>query len=205
MVFRFTQSSSGLVSFSQYAWEEAVTAKIMRMRAKEMAMCQKILYTYAVNIWLMFSTPILVAGGTFLVYIALGHSLTVAEVYSVFAILNVLNFPLSVLPKAINGATQANVGLVRLQDFLAKAELPERELLGATGENETATNTTTSLIWQQQQQQQKQQQEEEECTEEIADWLKRRVGLEGSRLRVAEQQCVRHAVEEVCDLVVDQK
>ena len=55
---------SGIRIVKMYSWENPVTAQIMAMRAREMAQCQRILYTYAVNIWLLFSTPIFVAGGT---------------------------------------------------------------------------------------------------------------------------------------------
>merc|ERR1712185_719905 len=111
------EALAGIRVVKMYGWEASIEARIAQLRGQEMDICRSIMYHYAANQWLLFVTPVLVAGCTFLVYVQLGNELEVATVYTVFAILNIINIPLAVLPKAINMATQAMVGISRLDTF----------------------------------------------------------------------------------------
>jgi ABC-type bacteriocin/lantibiotic exporter with double-glycine peptidase domain len=77
----------------------------------------------AVNQTLGYAAPVLVLLGTFSVFVLAGGTPTVARVFTVFALMNMVRLPLFVIPMAISRYVEACVALRRLDDFFNNDEL----------------------------------------------------------------------------------
>jgi ABC-type multidrug transport system fused ATPase/permease subunit len=79
------------------------------------------------NNFLMFVGPLIVAFVLFIVYIRLGGELTVAKVYTAYALLNVIRLPFSITPMAYASWQEARVALKRITNFLLLEEQEDEE------------------------------------------------------------------------------
>ncbi|KAE9326588.1 hypothetical protein PR003_g16209, partial [Phytophthora rubi] len=105
------------------AWEGEFTEKIRAVRTIELSAVQRFLYLGAVNITILWSSPLAVSTVSFAVYtITMGKVLTAAKVFTAIALFNMLRDPLRVLPTVIQMFIQAKISIDRFTDFLSLGE-----------------------------------------------------------------------------------
>ncbi|KAE9102605.1 Multidrug resistance-associated protein 1 [Phytophthora fragariae] len=105
------------------AWEGKFTEKIRAVRTIELSAVQRFLYIGAVNITILWSTPLAVSTVSFAVYtITMGKVLTAAKVFTAIALFNMLRDPLRDLPTVIQMFIQAKILIDRFTDFLSLDE-----------------------------------------------------------------------------------
>jgi hypothetical protein len=75
-----------------HAWEEAMTRRLEAIRAKEIAAIQRANRLRALNEAIFFVSSITICIIIFAVHHALGGSLNMGTVYSIFALMNSLQF-----------------------------------------------------------------------------------------------------------------
>ncbi|GMF39240.1 unnamed protein product [Phytophthora lilii] len=105
------------------AWEDKFTDKIHKLRATELSAVKRFMYLGAVNIFLLWASPIAVSAVSFAVYaIVMEKALDAAKVFTAIALFNALRDPLRDLPTVIQTCIQAKVSLDRFSDYLALDE-----------------------------------------------------------------------------------
>ncbi|ETL80416.1 hypothetical protein L917_19092, partial [Phytophthora nicotianae] len=105
------------------AWEEKFADKIHKLRATELSAVKKFMYLGALNIFVLWASPIAVSAVSFAVYaIVMEKTLTAAKVFTAIALFNALRDPLRDLPTVIQTCIQAKVSLDRFSDYLALDE-----------------------------------------------------------------------------------
>ena len=100
------------------AWEASFQAKILALRNTELAVLWNYFVADYCSTLLWSSVPLLVAVGTFAVYVWTGNTLDVAEALTALALFEILRFPLFMLPQVINNIVEAMISLQRVQAFL---------------------------------------------------------------------------------------
>ncbi|POM57386.1 ATP-binding cassette (ABC) Superfamily, partial [Phytophthora palmivora] len=84
------------------AWEDKFADKIRHVRSIELSAVKRYLYLGAVNITILWSSPLAVSAVSFSVYaIVMGNELTAAKVFTAIALFNALRDPLRDLPSVI--------------------------------------------------------------------------------------------------------
>eukprot|EP00644_Phytophthora_capsici_P009579 jgi/Phyca11/6695/fgenesh1_pm.PHYCAscaffold_13_\ len=105
------------------AWEDKFAEKIRKFRAIELSAVRRFLYLGAVNITILWSSPLAVSAVSFAVYaIVLGNELTAAKVFTAIALFNALRDPLRDLPTVIQMFIQAKISIDRFSDYLSLDE-----------------------------------------------------------------------------------
>lgn len=70
------------------------------------------MYLQAVSSVLFITTPVLVALATFGVFAATGEELTASRAFMTITLLNIMRFPLVILPSLVTGLAEVKVRLV---------------------------------------------------------------------------------------------
>ncbi|KAJ8535034.1 hypothetical protein ON010_g13704 [Phytophthora cinnamomi] len=105
------------------AWEGKFAEKIRAVRTIELSAVQRFLYLGAVNIAILWSSPLAVSAVSFAVYaITMGKVLTPAKVFTAIALFNMLRDPLRDLPTVIQMFIQAKISINRFADYLSLDE-----------------------------------------------------------------------------------
>ncbi|KAG2879496.1 ABC transporter C family member 5, partial [Phytophthora cactorum] len=105
------------------AWEDKFADKIQKLRATELSAVKKFMYLGALNIFVLWASPIAVSAVSFAVYaIVMEKALTAAKVFTAIALFNALRDPLRDLPTVIQTCIQAKVSLDRFSDYLSLDE-----------------------------------------------------------------------------------
>ena len=82
-----------------FAWESPFLKRIAEFRTKEMGYVRSLLMIRAANTALAMSSPTLASVIAFLVYAAIGHTLTPAVIFSSLSLFQLLRLPLMLLRK----------------------------------------------------------------------------------------------------------
>ena len=132
----------GMKSVKMLGLEEAVGAMSAERRAKEFAFLSARKYLDAVCVFLWASMPVLVPFSTFAVCTCLFHRrLSVSEVFTTIALLNMLIFPMNAFPWVLNGCVEAGVSVSRVAKVLSDAKgnvnlgSPESEAVSGAGQD----------------------------------------------------------------------
>ncbi|KAL4168933.1 hypothetical protein KRP22_012323 [Phytophthora ramorum] len=105
------------------AWEDKFAEKIHSFRTVELSAVQRFLYLGAVNITILWSSPLAVSAVSFAVYaIIMENELTAAKVFTAIALFNALRDPLRDLPTVIQMFIQAKISINRFSDYLSLDE-----------------------------------------------------------------------------------
>ncbi|GMF28358.1 unnamed protein product [Phytophthora fragariaefolia] len=105
------------------AWEDKFTDKIREARKIELSAVQRFLYLGAVNITILWSSPLAVSAVSFATYtICMEEALTAAKVFTAIALFNALRDPLRDLPTVIQMFIQAKISINRFSDYLTLDE-----------------------------------------------------------------------------------
>ncbi|OWY98420.1 ABC transporter, partial [Phytophthora megakarya] len=101
------------------AWEDKFAEKIHKLRATELSAVKRFMYLGALNIFLLWASPLAVSAVSFAVYaIVMERALTAARVFTAIALFNALRDPLRELPTVIQTCIQAKVSLDRFRTIL---------------------------------------------------------------------------------------
>ncbi|KAF1319129.1 Abc transporter c family member 5, partial [Globisporangium splendens] len=101
------------------AWESKFAAKIGKVRAPEIAAMGHFMYLDALDIFILWASPIVVSTVSFAVYAtAMDQVLTAAKVFTAIALFNALRSPLADLPSVLQTYLQAKVSLDRMAEYL---------------------------------------------------------------------------------------
>jgi ATP-binding cassette subfamily C (CFTR/MRP) protein 1 len=120
-----TEILNNMKSIKLYAWGQAFMKKLNYIRNdKELNTLRKIGAAQAVANFTWSCTPIAVTTSTFAIYVLTNdRPLTTEIVFPCLTLLNLLSFPLAVLPMVITSIIEATVAVDRLTSFLAAEEL----------------------------------------------------------------------------------
>ncbi|CAI6003346.1 unnamed protein product, partial [Closterium sp. NIES-64] len=118
-----SEALSSMKIIKLYAWQQHFQDKIQSLRDSEASWLVKFMAYAAVNIFLLWLTPLAVSVATFGTMVALGVPLTPASVFTAIATFRILQEPLRSFPSVISAVTQAMVSLKRLSRFLSDEEL----------------------------------------------------------------------------------
>eukprot|EP01038_Epipyxis_sp_PR26KG_P012636 gene12636-16943_t len=113
---------SGMKVIKLQSWEKEFCSRLEDVRQKELKVFRAYSISQSLSGSLFTTLPLLVAISTFIVYIALGHSLDVATALTSLALFDILRFPLFMLPNVINNIVEARVSVQRVEDFLMESE-----------------------------------------------------------------------------------
>jgi ATP-binding cassette subfamily C (CFTR/MRP) protein 1 len=110
------------------AWEPQMGKRILDARDEELKSHRSVLVLNAFNTWLLFLVPNFIGLVVFMIVIHTDprgvDALDTATVYSALIYINILKFPIWIMPKVVATVSQGYVSAVRLGAFL-KAELEE--------------------------------------------------------------------------------
>ena len=92
---------SGMKIIKLQAWEEPFQKRVSSLREAELSQLLWYYVVAAISNMLFTFTPMAVAVATFAVYIWSGHTLDVASALTALALFNILQFPLTMLPRSM--------------------------------------------------------------------------------------------------------
>ncbi|ELT91662.1 hypothetical protein CAPTEDRAFT_90759 [Capitella teleta] len=118
---------SGIKVLKFYAWEPSFLKKTLDIREKELNFLQKIAYCNGVGSILWFLSPYLASLAVFAVYVCTGedHALTPDKAFVSMSLINILNFPIALLPLAVSSVGQGLVSMRRIAKFLLLDEIEQ--------------------------------------------------------------------------------
>jgi ABC-type multidrug transport system fused ATPase/permease subunit len=119
---------SGIKVIKLYAWEQSFLTTITDIRRQELLYLKKAAYLSAILTFLAYSAPFLVSVAAFATYSLTGNNLTPQKAFVSLALLNIIRFPISILPSIISKMVQSHVALKRITNFLQNEELDPNAL-----------------------------------------------------------------------------
>ncbi|RWS29684.1 ABC transporter ABCC1-like protein [Leptotrombidium deliense] len=119
------ETLNGMKVLKLYAWEPSFMKVINNIRIKEMNAFKVVAYLMAVTTFIWTFAPFLVALVSFAVYAYTGsdHVLNAEKIFVTLNLIDILRFPLSVLPMVISSTLMAYVSMKRIQDYLNATDL----------------------------------------------------------------------------------
>lgn len=108
-----------------YAWEKPVNERIRELRDQEVNTVFLYQFYKMINTAAMYLGPVLVSFSLFIAYTSTGGTMTVPQVYTAYAFLNLLRLPFSLTPQAWSSAAEGIVSLNRVTKFLLLEEFQE--------------------------------------------------------------------------------
>jgi ATP-binding cassette subfamily C (CFTR/MRP) protein 1 len=113
---------SGVRIVKSYGWEMPFEKEVMRLRKLETRYIQIQMFYRCFMVVVIISAPIMVATSTFSTFVATGGVLTPPIVFTSFAIMNLMRFPMAMLPFAMIETSKVIVAFGRLQSMLLADE-----------------------------------------------------------------------------------
>ena len=120
---------AGIRVLKMYAWEENFIAKVMEYRTVEL---QKLKNGSFLNVILVFLTqcmPFIASCVTFALHVYTGNELTAKKAFVTISLFNIIEFPLSIMPRILSDIMSANVSLKRISKFLKADELELTDII----------------------------------------------------------------------------
>ncbi|MCJ1418249.1 hypothetical protein MMC32_004596 [Xylographa parallela] len=126
-----TEILNNMKSIKLYAWGQAFMKKLNFIRNdQELNTLRKIGAAQSVANFTWSCTPIAVSTSTFTIFVLTSNQpLSTELVFPCLTLLNLLSFPLAVLPMVITAIIEASVAVGRLTSFLAAEELQDDAVL----------------------------------------------------------------------------
>ncbi|KAF8566043.1 hypothetical protein P879_03282 [Paragonimus westermani] len=122
------QTFTGIKVVKMYAWERAFQARITELRNQEVHLIRKMAYLRAVTSVTSFCTPLFISLTTFAAYVlsSPNHVLDAKQAFVSLSLLNIMAFPLYMLPVLLSVMVQANISLRRIENFLLLPEILDK-------------------------------------------------------------------------------
>ncbi|DBA04360.1 TPA: hypothetical protein N0F65_002122 [Lagenidium giganteum] len=118
-----SESLQGIRVMKYYAWEDAMAQRIESIRVVEVQLYRKFQFWNMLNSTLLFLTPLLFGGVVLAICVAIKGSLSVTQVFTLIAVVNISRLGVSLFPNAVAAISQARVACIRLDRYLASEEL----------------------------------------------------------------------------------
>jgi len=120
---RVKEMLHGMRVIKCFAWEQPIMKKVQEFRSQEMAALRK--YAVLASLQSIFwnSAPVTVSIATFGVFAAMGGQLSLELVFPSLAIINIMRFPLNLVPMLVAWVVAGRVSMLRLQDFFTSEDL----------------------------------------------------------------------------------
>eukprot|EP01038_Epipyxis_sp_PR26KG_P010939 gene10939-14688_t len=119
------ESLQGIRVVKLYAWELPIAMRVFNIRELEVNVIAYYQTLRALNTCLTFIGPMLVAFSLFMCYVLIGRTLTVPQVYTSYALLNLVRLPLYLTPQAWLAYSEASVSFNRLTKYLLLDNIDE--------------------------------------------------------------------------------
>jgi ATP-binding cassette subfamily C (CFTR/MRP) protein 1 len=132
---------SSIKAIKMSGWEEAFCAQVKETRDRELTIMKSYIYLRAVSRTVWTAAPVLVTLTTFATFVLTGGVLDPATAFTSLTLLNILQFPLAVLPNIFNSAIEAGVSLRRLALFFQAAELDQSKFLTRLSSDDAGNDT----------------------------------------------------------------
>jgi ATP-binding cassette, subfamily C (CFTR/MRP), member 2 len=123
-----SESLANMKVLKLYAWERHFWKVIEKLRQKEYVWIRAFQLRKAYNIFLFWTTPVLVSAATFLSCYLLGVPLEPSNVFTFVATLRLVQDPVRQIPDVIGVVIQAKVAFERVVKFLEAPELPTEKV-----------------------------------------------------------------------------
>ncbi|KAF3341468.1 ABC transporter C family member 10-like protein [Carex littledalei] len=123
-----SESLANMKVLKLYAWEGHFRNMIEKLRQKEFVWLRAIQLRKAYNIFLFWSSPVLVSAATFLACYLLGIPLEPSNVFTFVATLRLVQDPVRQIPEVIGVVIQAKVAFARVAKFLEAPELQAEKM-----------------------------------------------------------------------------
>ncbi|GAA5888140.1 hypothetical protein JCM5296_005447 [Sporobolomyces johnsonii] len=120
---------TGIKIIKLFAWEVPMIEKVGLSRKRELGGIRKLLTIRAANQAFALSIPVLASVIVFAVYAVTGHTQDPAEIWTSLSLLNLLRFPLMMLPNSLSTITDAYSACKRLTPVFLADELPEQPIV----------------------------------------------------------------------------
>eukprot|EP00939_MAST-03C_sp_MAST-3C-sp1_P004372 g4372.t1 len=108
----------GIKVVKLYAWEIAMTRAVDKIRSKELRRILEIFLLRCSNVSMFNLAPVIMNLAVFLLYVARGHSLDAATVFSTVALINLVRAPLILLPILQSSYNSSVVSFQRIARYL---------------------------------------------------------------------------------------
>ncbi|RHX98602.1 hypothetical protein DYB34_014234 [Aphanomyces astaci] len=125
----------GIKVIKLQAWEHSFANRVMQFRSNELSKLRAYVYARGAATMVFNGVPTLVTVASFFGYVYLGNTLDVGTALTSLALLNILRYPLFMLPYVINSLAEAQVSFSRLEELLL---MDEREPVTAGPLKDTA-------------------------------------------------------------------
>jgi ABC-type multidrug transport system fused ATPase/permease subunit len=119
----------GIRVIKAYGWERSFKQLVEDQRLKEYNSLAKMIFVRCFFAVVILAAPILVAVAVFSLFLNFAESINPAGIFTAFAVLSLLRFPLAFAPFILIQWTNVRVSLKRIQGFLEADERPTREAL----------------------------------------------------------------------------
>lgn len=129
-----SQVLEGMEAIKAWSLEPAFAARVEAHRRMELQHATSIHMLDAVLKVILFSVPSLVAVLTIYLAHVMGQRLSLVVVLKMLSYLNILRFPLLIIPLALGNIFQAIVSLKRVEDFMLLPEAPKKLVVRADRE-----------------------------------------------------------------------
>ncbi|CAK8573418.1 unnamed protein product [Lathyrus sativus] len=137
---RLKATSEALVNMKVlklYAWETSFKNSIEKLRNEELKWLSALQLRKAYNVFLYWSSPILVSAATFGACYFLNVPLHVNNVFTFVATLRLVQEPIRILPDVIEAVIQAKVAFARILKFLEEPEQQSENIWKRCSEDNT--------------------------------------------------------------------
>ncbi|GAA5825076.1 hypothetical protein JCM11251_006090 [Rhodosporidiobolus azoricus] len=138
---------SGIRIVKTFAWEQPLVDQVASSRRKELNGLRKILSIRAANRAVALSIPVLASVIVFAIYSVTGNDQDPAEIWTSLSLLNLLRFPLMMLPNSLNTAVDAYSAMKNLVPVYMAEELPENPIQVVEDAEHAVTVDKASFVW----------------------------------------------------------
>ncbi|GAB9476483.1 Abc transporter c family member 2, partial [Globisporangium polare] len=140
-----SEALQGIRVMKFYAWEDSLAQRVQKIRAREIRLYRKFHCFQVMNTTLLFLTPVLLGGLILGVYVQLRGNLTVTEVFTLIATVNISRLAVNMFPLAIAATSQLRVTLQRLDRYFDSDELSRLANLAQYASAPTSLTATVSF------------------------------------------------------------
>ncbi|GAA5898535.1 hypothetical protein JCM6882_007809 [Rhodosporidiobolus microsporus] len=138
---------SGIRIVKTFAWEQPLVEQVAASRRKELGGLRKILSIRAANRAVAMSIPTLASVIVFAIYSLTGHDQDPAEIWTSLSLLNLLRFPLMMLPNSLNTSVDAYSAMKNLVPVYTAEELPEEPIAVNEGADYAVKVEKADFVW----------------------------------------------------------
>ncbi|GAB9477009.1 Abc transporter c family member 2, partial [Globisporangium polare] len=141
-----SEALQGIRVMKFYAWEDSLAQRVQKIREREIRLYRKFHHYQVANSTLLFLTPVLLGGLILGLYVLLRGNMTVTDVYTLIAMVNISRLAVNMFPLAIAAVSQIKITFARLDTYLASDELSiEENFGGESGDSSSSVKGTISV------------------------------------------------------------